>query len=1068
MAAFCLYRQVDSEIRRHFEARLSQHYKGLNVKVGATRLVEGKGIQSRDISICDPKADGSHAELLRVEEAFFECPTDWQELIKGNPPIRRITLRRATLRAVRMPDGSWSSCKLLPPPQTGNRPPQVTIENAVVEIVDPLKMPASTLALRDVNMTIEPTSNDTVGANAGIRSFRGTMAGNGFRRVEFEGRLDMRTSSCSVRGKAEGVAISPELRDNLPEAPAAKLAACGDLRGLINMAFQIDYDPAASVPLRFNVSGQLTHGRIDDPRLPQPFTDIEATAQLTNAGCTIENLTARSGRTTLRLAGRTGGYDATSPMVLRTVINQLDLDPALFRVLPPSLQEAWRHYSPSGQINVDAQLEYDGHTWRPEATVRCFNIGFSSYKFPYRLEHGTGSLELKDDILKIDLTAFSGRQPVIVTAEISGPFHPDPAGRTEINGANIQIDEAMIAAMPEKTAEVVRSLEPRGLMNVYILMWRSRRGEPIHKKIVLDVNNTSVRYEKFPYPLTDISGRLEMFDHDWKFRNLVGRHNGARVTCEGHFRVGERTEPGVEPLVPDFGRPPQGDTPDPVVSPRLTPIFQGNELVLNFTGEEVPLEEELRNALLSSPHIQQVWLHMRPKGIVNLTAQARYMPEKRKFSIAVHVEPQRDTTSVEPTVFPYRIERLQGAIDYSDGHVTFRNCRAEHGPTKAAVKIATDGFCDFQPDGRWTVCFQNLTVDQIRIDRELTEALPERLKKAAVELSPNGAMNLRGSFELGRTGRPEDPLQSRWNIRVGLQQNTLQCGDILLDNICGAASFRGSFDGLHATSRGELDLDSISYKDYQLTRVVGPMSIEDGRVMFGAWVDNPTYGIKVTDATGPLQSPRSLSANLFGGALYGDGWIALGSTPTYTANLTLNDANLGRCSQEVMGGHQKLRGKIRATADIQGAGRTRNLLSCKGKIALSEADVYELPVMLSLLKLLSIRPPDQNAFSDAEIDYRVVGEHVYFDNIVFHGDAVSLRGAGHMGSQSQVDLTFYALVGRSELEIPVIKQVVRAAAQQLMLIRVGGTLQNPEPRQEALPALNQALQQIRAELENRK
>ena len=73
-------------------------------------------------------------------------------------------------------------------------------------------------------------------------------------------------------------------------------------------------------------------------------------------------------------------------------------------------------------------------------------------------------------------------------------------------------------------------------------------------------------------------------------------------------------------------------------------------------------------------------------------------------------------------------------------------------------------------------------------------------------------------------------------------------------------------------------------------------------------------------------------------------------------------------------------------------------------IRLSDADVYELPVMLSLLKILSIRPPDQNAFSDAAINYRVEGEHIYFDRIDFHGDAISLRGKGEMDFQSEIAL----------------------------------------------------------------
>jgi hypothetical protein len=73
-----------------------------------------------------------------------------------------------------------------------------------------------------------------------------------------------------------------------------------------------------------------------------------------------------------------------------------------------------------------------------------------------------------------------------------------------------------------------------------------------------------------------------------------------------------------------------------------------------------------------------------------------------------------------------------------------------------------------------------------------------------------------------------------------------------------------------------------------------------------------------------------------------------------------------------------------------------------------------------------------------------------------------------MNFQSQIELTFYCLVGRGEWDVPVLKQFVRAASQQLMRIHVGGTLQNPEPSQEALPVLNQALQQIRGELENRR
>ena len=73
-----------------------------------------------------------------------------------------------------------------------------------------------------------------------------------------------------------------------------------------------------------------------------------------------------------------------------------------------------------------------------------------------------------------------------------------------------------------------------------------------------------------------------------------------------------------------------------------------------------------------------------------------------------------------------------------------------------------------------------------------------------------------------------------------------------------------------------------------------------------------------------------------------------------------------------------------------------------------------------------------------------------------------------MNFQSQIGLTFYATVGRGELDLPIIKQVFSGAAQQIMLIHVDGTLQNPETRREALPGVNHALQQLTGDVQNRK
>ena len=74
----------------------------------------------------------------------------------------------------------------------------------------------------------------------------------------------------------------------------------------------MSYDPAAAVPLKFDLSGRLSRGRIDDPRLPHALTDIRATVHVDNGGFSIDDLAARSGQATLRMSCRRSGFEPTA------------------------------------------------------------------------------------------------------------------------------------------------------------------------------------------------------------------------------------------------------------------------------------------------------------------------------------------------------------------------------------------------------------------------------------------------------------------------------------------------------------------------------------------------------------------------------------------------------------------------------------------------------------------------------------------------------------------------------------------------------------------------------------
>jgi len=1074
-----LYRRVDEEVRRQIEARIAEHYPGLKITVRSAALVEEEGIELRGLSVFEPGAEGPCAELVYFDECFLACRTDWQELLGGQPQVTRVTIRRPILRVTRRPDGCWSASRLLPLPRLSTHPPQVAIESGTIEIFDPLKNPSSTLTLRDVNLLLVPPAA-MAGGLAAPRQLRGTASGDHFRQMVVEGVVDPERQQWSIGGSVEGLEISPALREALPASLATKLADLGNLHGQGDFTFRVAYEPPAAAgpasagdgpdfrvndhgavpfavaesrtgptagtgsfdpagrgaaacssgvaedgsPLRFELSGRFARGRIDHPRLPHPLTDIQASVRLSNAGFAVDGLVARSNQASLRMSCRRAGHDKSSPMFVEAEIRQLELDRRLQEVLPERLGGQWYKYLPSGQVDADAKLRFDGSAWHPEElTVRCLDISFSHHEFPYRLDHGKGTIELKNEVLQLRLQAYSGMQPVHVAARILHPLSA-PSGWCEAKGDDLPLDAKLLDALRRPTRAVVASLAPRGSVNFQARWWRDAPQQPLRHHLLVRLNHCGMCYDQFRYPLVNVRGDLEMLDGVWSFRNLEGANDTGRIHAEGHLR----------------------------------PTPQGKELCLQLTGRDVPLDEDLHDAL--RPNLQQVWNSLRPRGIIDLGAEIRFLPEQQKLSVAVTVRPQSESTSIEPVQFPYRTEKLQGVLVYRDGRVTFDRLKSEHGP----VRLAAGGYCEFLPDGCWHLHLEGLSIDRLRLDRELVQALPARLRKPLVELDPNGPVNVNGRFDLVGGPSPGDALRAQWDLRLGLHQASVDCG-VRLRNIHGSLTLTGRFDGQQFQSRGELALDSAHYKDYQFTNIMGPLWIDDQQVLLGSWVGRSQVAAPPRDDGAGRPAQRPLTARLFGGTVYGDVWIALAPVARYGVQATLADADLALAAQEVMAGQQNLRGKVIATVDLRGSGRSRNALGGRGTIRLREADVYELPLMISLLKILSNSPPNRTAFSKSDVDFRIEGEHIYFDRIDFSGDAISLLGKGEMDFESNIRLTFGAIVGRGELNLPILREIVGGASKQIMTIRVSGSLQNPETRKEAFPGVNQVLQQLQEDLQ---
>jgi hypothetical protein len=324
------------------------------------------------------------------------------------------------------------------------------------------------------------------------------------------------------------------------------------------------------------------------------------------------------------------------------------------------------------------------------------------------------------------------------------------------------------------------------------------------------------------------------------------------------------------------------------------------------------------------------------------------------------------------------------------------------------------------------------------------------------QLKPSGVINLDGRLELAPSGLAESPLQSAWNVDVSVEQSSLQAG-LLLENVSGKLNLRGGHDGRRLRSAGELDIDNLTFKDFQFNGVRGPLWLDDTRIILGSRAEQPQ----------PNGLPRAITARLYNGTVRADIEVGLNETPRYLLRATLTDADLAQFAREQLVGKQHLSGKAGAGLVLSGAGGGLHSMTGGGEFRLTDADIYELPFMVRLLSILSIRLPDKTGFTTSNVEFAVTGEHVDLAKIDFSGDAISLVGKGEMNLNGDVQATLAAIVGRSDWQWPVLKNMLGQASEQFMQIHVEGNLADPQIRREAFPAFNQALEQLQAGMQPR-
>jgi hypothetical protein len=1018
---YLLHTRFDDAMRRHVETKFRLGYPNHQVSVKAARRVEGQGIELRGLTISEKGAQKGDKPIVHVDEMLLQCNAGVEELLAGKLQAKQLILRRLSINVVGDADGSWNVSRLLPMPRFGSEQVPILIENSTAQIVrSGLDKPVS-VGIHQLRLTPQnPNVTTAAPGPARLWGVQAALESPLLDKLSVTGTYDVISGIWQSEGQVQGLKLGSELASVLPPNLGDCTALLDSMHLTVQGNFEATNQNANQAWCRFVVNGQAT-GRIEDKRLPMPLTDLKAKFSSDGQSLQIDELSATAGQATLQGTCRIGGFYEDAPCSLKLTAQRLRVDRQLVASLPHEWRETWGKVAPEGDVDAVVELDFDGKTIRHSAVVDCRNVDFAYYKFPYQLKNGHGRLRWRDGVVKFEqFQAFAHGRTVHIDGEVAQPG-PQYSGFVEVRtqpGEAVPIDEKLIAALPESARRIVQQLHPTGALTLSARFERQDSNPPVTKKqLKLGLQDCSTRYELFPYPLNEIRGEVTMVDDHWIVRDLEGKNDTAWVLCNGGWGPDEN---------------------------RIT------KLNLRFVAKDVPLEDELRAAL--RPDAQSVWKGLFPRGTLDeLEALVEFDGRTRKTSVdltatkrpASENVPGR-TITVKPTWLPYQLDEVEGTLQFQNGITKLHNVRGRHGATLMSLQ----GEVQSTEDGKWQVALNPLNVDRIDVTHELTTALPPRLGEAITRLNVAGPVSVSGAMVMKGMKGNSNPTSTEWDLNFDMENGGLRCG-VFLDHIHGGLKLVGNVDQKGLVSQGWIDIDSLVYNGIQFTRVQGPISLDEKRIGLGEWVTRD-------DKT----PSRSVNARVFGGSLTGNGEVVLSGDVPFKLESRLADGDLTAISREATSRRHELSGRTFAALTLEGTSKGTHTLQGSGDVQLRDADVYELPVMVRLLKLLRIKPPDETAFNSCDLKYHVEGDRIYFDSIHFDGDAISLDGEGDMTLAREINLTCFTSLGSDDVRDWFFRPLFKEAGKQLMQIRVTGSLDDPQVDREPLSGLRENFQSM--------
>jgi len=611
------------------------------------------------------------------------------------------------------------------------------------------------------------------------------------------------------------------------------------------------------------------------------------------------------------------------------------------------------------------------------------------------------------DELHVRLRGLAASRPVHVKAEVRGK-KPRHTVAVEVWGEKVPLDDKLLAALPEKHRPLAESFHLTGEADFHVDARLIPPATTFENRYVITFHGAGLRYDGFPLPLDRVSGVLDIREDRWDLRDFrAGRGDGTFFTS-GHGLLHR----------------------------------DGDRIHLEISGRDIALDDDLLAAM--PPDLQATWKTLRPSGRIDFDATVGIPPRPPG---ADRTPPDIDLTvqalgcAMLPDYLRYALSDLRGRVHYARDRVDLEGLTAVHGDSRLSLDR---GVIVLRPGGGFQADLTYLHADPLHLNGDFLRALREPLRKAVAELEVEGPVELHSRVYVDApAGFPgNEPPRLYWDGSVVCKDNAVKAG-VRLEHVTGTVACRGWFNGTEVSGvAGNLDLRELSVFGQPLRDVRGEILMTE---------EEPNV----------LRLP-GLMAGYCGGQVYGPLRVEFGPRPRYELNLTASQVSLEEFGRHNLGKSSELTGQAVARLYLRGQGDDLGSLRGSGRVDVPSGKMYNLPLLLDLLKFLGLRLPDRTAFEEAHAVFDIEGSRALVRQLELYGNAISLRGKGDMALDgSAINLDFNVDWARfGQVLPPGVREIPRGLSNQLLKITMRGKANDLHFTKQPVPLLTDPIKRI--------